>query len=128
VTATVYTPIESAEDLRARIREVGATEPDPVRITDLVLQSLSRPEEFRAIAAEALLAYVHHELAMADVERPASVGDPLGRVPVGVGVDPTVGAAVEGVWSSDGRPIAAGSGTTPSGLPRRRRTASWISS
>ena len=111
MTATVYTPIESAEDLRARIREVGATEPDPVRITDLVLQSLSRPEEFRAIAAEALPAYVHHEMAMADVERPASVGDPLGRVPVGV--DPTVGAAVEGVWSSRDRPIAAGSGTVP---------------
>ena len=69
MTATVYTPIESAEDLRARIREVGATEPDPVWITDLVLRSLSRPEEFRAIAAEALPAYVHHELAMADVER-----------------------------------------------------------
>jgi len=91
VTATVYTPIESAEDLRTRIREVGATEADPVRITDLVLRSLSRPEEFRAIAAEALPAYVRRELAMADAQRPASIADPLGR-PVGGDPIPTAQA------------------------------------
>ena len=47
-------PIVSAADLSARISEYAALERDPGRVAELVLGSLVRPDEFRAIAEVAL--------------------------------------------------------------------------
>jgi hypothetical protein len=55
--------IESSEDLRAMIRELGGVDPDPGRVTEKILADLS-DEEARLIAALTLRDYVRHVLAM----------------------------------------------------------------
>jgi hypothetical protein len=49
--------IQSPDDLRARIRELGETEPDPARITAHILRSLTA-DECRVVAAAALHDFV----------------------------------------------------------------------
>lgn len=71
VTATEHAPIESADDLRARIRELGADEADPAVVTDRILRSLTAGE-FRVVAAAALHEFVRHALTHSrGVEQPA---------------------------------------------------------
>lgn len=49
--------IQSADDLRARIRDLAADEPSPARITEQILTTLTAPE-FRVVATVALHDFV----------------------------------------------------------------------
>jgi hypothetical protein len=54
--------IRTPDDLRAAIRELGETEPDPARVAEKLLSTLS-DEEAHAVAAAALPDYVRRVLA-----------------------------------------------------------------
>lgn len=56
-------PIQTAADLRDRIRRFAATEQDPARVAQLVLGSLLTPDEHRLIAEIALPSLVRVETA-----------------------------------------------------------------
>lgn len=53
--------ITNGDDLRARIREIALTEPDPARITERILRSLTAPE-FRVVATVALHDFVRRAI------------------------------------------------------------------
>jgi hypothetical protein len=56
---TTTVPIQSADDLRARIRELAADEPHPAVITDRILRGLTL-DECRVVATVTLHEYVRH--------------------------------------------------------------------
>lgn len=58
---TSAVPIESADDLRARIRDLSADEPDPAVIAEKILPALS-PAEAYVVASVALVDFVRKTL------------------------------------------------------------------
>lgn len=63
--------IESAEDLRTEIRALAEHEPDPARITDKILTSLTANEAL-VVAQVTLVEYVRRLIAHATVQPPAA--------------------------------------------------------
>jgi hypothetical protein len=61
--------IQSADDLRARIRDLAADEPSPARITEQILTTLTTPE-FRVVATVTL-----HEFVRKVITQPMPVAD-----------------------------------------------------
>lgn len=62
--------INSAEDLRTRIRELGKTEPDPTRVAHAILESIT-PAEAVVIAGATLQNYVRLILTKRPFSEPA---------------------------------------------------------
>lgn len=69
--------ITSADDLRARIREFAATEPNPAVITDRVLRTLTG-DEFRVVASVSLHEFVRRAVVSGGARETEAFETPSG--------------------------------------------------